>query len=1091
MLHVEITRDGKSVACPTTTQECDLPGAPCTQPASFYGPGDVTGIDPQVFVRMDPHPGATDFEPNYFPTLELGIPDLPWLLTPQASREQLQPWLVLVTVPWTDDIRRVGPHLPQIKVDVNELPKLSESYAWAHVQRSWAPVLPSNGKVTGKMLSDDLSTQSQTYIARLISPRRLKPAIRYLACLVPAFKAGVEAGLGWPTGRSSTPVVDSATNAPLPAWTSTETEPVILPLYHYWEFTTSAAGDFETLAAKLESRMLPASLGRREMTVSNTTLMREPGGAVLYSGSSSTPEFQDFPRATEGALRPLVVEEQGWNTATQQRVQGILDDLMHDGGVQLDVPVFGLPRYGQFYRSPSSFTPWVDELNRDPRNRVATHFGTLVVQRNQEALMASAWTQLGEFRRNKHGVLRFAQLGLAVSSAMFARRIAAASVSPDAFLHLTSAAHARVRVPESVNKSERTVHSHILSSYLPNASLRPAFRRLLLGPIGSRATRGRPDVFKGLISRLNRDLDAAPNGIVTSADGATRRPPAGTVPFNTVYNRVGYPANDYQQVRPALVESAPGFEKPSSGMGIRPNMPIDGFPTKDNTPDGGDPPIIPKIGIWRQTFNREFKAAAIAHQAYLTTEFNVPEAVTQPPLMTSGATELTSALALFVESIKPQFNPAKTTISDRPGSDRPGTFHTKFFGGPAPRIQRPTQPQGLAGAPPTSPTTGPSCSGSVDVSLTKVMHVTPTFPQPMFDPLRELSQDLVLPGLSAVPENTVALLVPNYRFIEAFMLGANYEMAREMVWRDYPVNRSGTFFRNFWSLEQGANPLPCITDWHDCLGYNAPGTGPQLVLLIRGDLLKRYPDAVIYAAKAVPNTQSTSSTDPPFVPGSDERYPLFRVSLLPDITLIGFPLTVGEARGSKTAAQPGWFFVIQQNATAPRFGLEETPPPIKNCSAEKVFSWAELSWQYPAIASAGPYLSSSLDVNVLNAQDLQWKNSNSGQMAAILFRRPYRLAIHASTLLKPGSSPETRTISCATVDTAKGQLLQVGGTRADGSRWRMTLNEAILAIEMGQCKFVVAGSNVVVSTPPSGQPTLSVQGAPNVWLTLPKCEIVC
>ena len=583
--------------------------------------------------------------------------------------------------------------MPQIKVDVSDLPQLSESYAWAHVQRSWAPVLPPNGKVTGQMLSGDLSNQSQNYIARLISPRRLKPATRYLACLVPAFKAGVEAGLGWPSGRGSTDIVDSTTNIPLPAWTGKETGPVTLPLYHYWEFTTSAAGDFETLATKLQARTLPASLGRREMTVSNTTLMREPGGAVVLSGVfSGTPEFKDFDRSTEGALRPLLVEDERWpDSATQQRVQGILDALIQEDGAQLDVPILGLPRYGRFYRSPSSFTPWLDELNRDPRHRVAAHFGTLVVQRNQEALMASAWNQLGEFRRNKQGMLRFAHLGFAVSRAMFARRLAATSLSADAFLHLTSAAHARVLAPQST----KTVHDQILSSYLPHASLRPAFRRLLFGPVGSRATRGRPGVFHGLIDRLNRDLDAAPNGLVTSRklkEGETRLPPAGTVRFQTVVEKiknqgqVGYPATDFQQVNAALVESASGFlQKPSPGTGIHSTMLPDGFPTKGNLPpDGGDVPVrIPNVGAARENFNNAFKAAATAHQAYLEREFEVPEAITQLPLIAPGTMGLTSAVAAFADALKLRFDPEQT-------------FHRKFFEGPTPRIHLPASPRGFA-----------------------------------------------------------------------------------------------------------------------------------------------------------------------------------------------------------------------------------------------------------------------------------------------------------------------------------------------------------------------------------------------------------
>jgi hypothetical protein len=52
----------------------------------------------------------------------------------------------------------------------------------------------------------------------------------------------------------------------------------------------------------------------------------------------------------------------------------------------------------------------------------------------------------------------------------------------------------------------------------------------------------------------------------------------------------------------------------------------------------------------------------------------------------------------------------------------------------------------------------------------------PTFPQPMYEALRDISQDYLLPGLEHVPPNTVQLLQTNAKFIESFMVGLNVEM---------------------------------------------------------------------------------------------------------------------------------------------------------------------------------------------------------------------------------------------------------------------------------------------------------------------------
>ena len=46
-----------------------------------------------------------------------------------------------------------------------------------------------------------------------------------------------------------------------------------------------------------------------------------------------------------------------------------------------------------------------------------------------------------------------------------------------------------------------------------------------------------------------------------------------------------------------------------------------------------------------------------------------------------------------------------------------------------------------------------------------------------------------------MPPNSVTLVQPNSRFIEAFMIGLNHEMGRELLWREYPTDRRGSYFR--------------------------------------------------------------------------------------------------------------------------------------------------------------------------------------------------------------------------------------------------------------------------------------------------------
>jgi hypothetical protein len=184
----------------------------------------------------------------------------------------------------------------------------------------------------------------------------------------------------------------------------------------------------------------------------------------------------------------------------------------------------------------------------------------------------------------------------------------------------------------------------------------------------------------------------------------------------------------------------------------------------------------------------------------------------------------------------------------------------------------------------------------------------------MYEALRDLSHDYLFPGLELVPPNTVTLLATNPEFVESFLVGLNAEMASELLWRNYPTDQRGTYFRQFWDTGgDGRRDIEKISDWGDrALGANARG-GDDLVLLLRGELLRRYPNSVIYAVAAVrKDGRLNLSPDP-----KDEQHPLFRGTLKPDVTFLGFDLTRKQVLGD-----PGWFFVIQQQPTEPRFGLE-------------------------------------------------------------------------------------------------------------------------------------------------------------------------
>ncbi|MGC2305291.1 hypothetical protein [Candidatus Binatus sp.] len=189
--------------------------------------------------------------------------------------------------------------------------------------------------------------------------------------------------------------------------------------------------------------------------------------------------------------------------------------------------------------------------------------------------------------------------------------------------------------------------------------------------------------------------------------------------------------------------------------------------------------------------------------------------------------------------------------------------------------------------------------------------VAPSFSQAMSQWLSGVAQEWLLPGLSHVPANTVSLLAADRRFLEAFMAGLNHEMGSRLIFDEYPTDLRATFFKSFWS--QGADDIAPVNVW-GTLGNNPPAgsfSGDPMVLLIRGDLVRRYPNMQVLAVQA-------TAAAPQRTLGTIETAILFSGHMDPDVAFYGFPLTAVQALG--TATTPGYYFVIQEHPSEPRFG---------------------------------------------------------------------------------------------------------------------------------------------------------------------------
>jgi len=947
-----------------------------------FGPGDVIGIDPGHVVRTEPRDSTTNFEPNYLAGIEFDTPDFPWLFTPAGpDGDRLRPWLVLIALTPAEYSPVPGAPQPLPAIDVTDLTglqPLDDAWNWAHVQVAGAAGLAAA-----------LARQPTAVISRLLCPRRLDPETTYTAFVVPAFEIGRQAGLGLDvSGMTSTGA----------AWTQSSTAPLRLPVYYQFQFHTSDQGDFESLVRKLTPVVLGPSIGQRAMAVDDAASGFPSGGAplglpgALQSLSTQPTAWPDLDKTNfQGAMQGLV-----------NRMQPVTDDPSA-ADPQVVPPLYGAWQAGVFSVTPGG-TGWLDELSLDPRNRTAAGLGIQVVQAGLTALLASAWQQVAGIEQ-ANALLRGAQLARGTLTQLHARLSAATT---DTQLTLTTPLHAQLLAgPNTGTGTVRaaTVRAAIGVSRLPPLLFSPAARRVV-SPAG--AIRRRQVSLGGvpgsLVDRINANTavivppPATPPGLVPIEDLAAVPAPGGTVPPDPH----GQPSAEEQATAP---------------------------PTR-----------LP-IGVVRlKLFTRTAFASAPLHPDFTIT---VPPAVPPVPavaLPVAGKTDSAQA-ALFRSALLPLAAAWQAAVPDpplAPALDAAQLSQTVLAAVnpattvPARTLSMITVASGLAWHPPDP---------------IRTIMAAPVFPQPMYAPLATLSPQYVLPGADQVPANSVGLLQANHAFIEAYLAGLSHEMARQLLWAGYPTDSMGTYFRQFWDVSKyvpqpgdPTNPaqlaemlkdIPPISTWQLPLGLgshdNRTGIPPgNIALLIRGELLRRYPDAIIYAAKA------TLSGGQRVIDTSDERYPIYAGSLPGDITFIGFNLSPADAKGGTPTSPEGFFFVFQQHPSGPRFGLEPS-------ASATVTQWSDLAWTnfagtepstMPATVPAQPdylppwapwrlassmfsavlaqvapppFLSASVSpqrVQIGNPGDAQnaW-GTDAAQTAYITLRLPFRIAIHASLMV--------------------------------------------------------------------------------------------
>lgn len=1069
---------------------------PVSRKIALFGPGDIQGIESRAIIRTEPRNWITNFEPNYLPHIEFYDEDFPWRYTPAApdmAKGRLRPWIMLVVLEEGEfaegtDIRNKP--LPYVEVgDSAVFPPADQLWAWAHVHvnRSVAAsdteFRSANGPAAVAKLRAVLNENPDLAYSRVVCPRKLDANKAYHAFLMPVFESGRLAGLGLPAPQTL--------SATFSAWANyaNKQEPTRYPHYYRWYFRTGATGDFESLVRLLKPKPVDNRVGTRAMDVQDPGLNVRPedkpelkgilklGGALRvprenFKGDELTELLlyenwaTPYPRPIQQDIARLVNLADDYSEMAAEAANASAGIKDPENPVDDDPdPLITLPLYGtwhaltkrlltEFNGAPISPNDnWVHELNLDPRFRVAAGFGTRVVQDQQEQFMDAAWEQLGRVLEASRRI-RFGQLAKEVSFIWYDRHLRPLlGVNRERAMLLLAPLNKRIVV------GDFTVHHQLAESFVQPAMMSAALRRTLRprGRLISSLTFTQEVTPQNLLERVNTGQVSAappkvtPPGVVTVNDVAEETLPQNLPAVILDWARRS-PWLRWVLLLVALILILLLFLFVAAGIALIFAVVLVAV-------------AIVLFFLFSRIINR------VGASDGLREDHRTPESVNQLPKspdfhISDPGSGFTPSLGLSDSLEATRFKTALqevftlVTASEAAGRVPPNqtldlpVLASTSFAALNPEITIPRRV--LAGI-----FVPPRIRKDFGELFVEPM-AYPVFDTPMYEPLKNISSELFLPNINLIEQNSITLLETNQKFIESYMVGLNHEFSRELLWREYPTDQRGSYFRQFWdvhsffnvenlddeALKEKLRDIPPLHIWskfsklgdHD--NREQPGDNEEeIVLVIRGELLKRYPTAVIYAHRACWQRKDDGSAadkakDPCFrsggidntkerrlVPltaaeeGSPPRdkvlTPLYEAKVAPDIYFFGFDLTVKEAAGGTGANpndDPGWFFVIKERPGEPRYGLDiEAQEPLN--------VWNDLSWPVIQPGAAGSFIEITNATPTLTLElptgeneekleqynddhNLVWsKNMNSADIAYMLFQAPVLVAVHASEML--------------------------------------------------------------------------------------------
>jgi hypothetical protein len=267
----------------------------------------------------------------------------------------------------------------------------------------------------------------------------------------------------------------------------------------------------------------------------------------------------------------------------------------------------------------------------------------------------------------------------------------------------------------------------------------------------------------------------------------------------------------------------------------------------------------------------------------------------------------------------------------------------------------------------------------------------PRLATPLAEVLAPRLRGLLLPSTAEIGPDSLLGVDVDRRFVEAFLVGANQELNRELLWRGLPADPRATALRRFWNRTDGLDDIPSIADWPATAALGVNSAPAAAGILLRSEIVHRCPSLIVAAVPAVwgGDGRRRPSGDPGAL-----TMPVIRTLVGDDLLYVGFAeLTLTALIGGTDPSGPaGYFILLAENPVDPRFGLDPpiTPPPAP--------SRGNISWSNVRMPAGTTYAPAS-GLPPIPAIGFSFATATGASVANVVQQRTFRAFLHASALV--------------------------------------------------------------------------------------------